>query len=226
MVRLASTRSRLALLFSALLLLSLTAGAYAATKLIGIENEERARDQWQRPDAVLRALDLKDGSVVVDLGSGSGYFALKLASAVGADGKVIAVDIRRMSLLKLWVRAILENRHNIDLVLGQPDDPRLGSEAVDAVLIAYAYHELTNPGVILERLGRSLRRGGRLVVLDLSPRAPGADSRKVEEQHHELSVSFAESDLRQRGFELASVQNRFTDSPDKQTWWLIVARRK
>ena len=44
---------------------------------------EAERDQWQRPSDVIKALDLRPGNVVVDLGCGSGYFTLKLSAAVG-----------------------------------------------------------------------------------------------------------------------------------------------
>jgi predicted methyltransferase len=40
---------------------------------------ERDRDTWQRREEVLRPLDLRPGQTVVDLGSGAGYFALKMA---------------------------------------------------------------------------------------------------------------------------------------------------
>jgi len=56
-------------------------GVRTLQRLTAVEAE---RDQWQEPAAILRHLDLKEGSVVVDLGSGAGYFALKLSDAVGA----------------------------------------------------------------------------------------------------------------------------------------------
>ena len=42
---------------------------------------ESERDQWQRPVEVLRALDVREGYTVVDLGSGAGYFSLKISPA-------------------------------------------------------------------------------------------------------------------------------------------------
>ena len=67
---------------------------------------EAERDQWQRPSDVIRALDLKPGNVVVDLGCGSGYFTLKLSLSVGESGRVIAEDIRRLPLSFLWFRTV------------------------------------------------------------------------------------------------------------------------
>jgi len=56
---------------------------------------ERERDTWQRPDEIIEPLALAPGSTVVDLGSGAGYFALKLPPRVGPAGRVLAVDLRR-----------------------------------------------------------------------------------------------------------------------------------
>src|SRR5579864_7869660 len=80
-----------------------------------LEVVELERDQWQRPAEVLQALDLRPGNVVVDLGSGAGYFALKLSPIVGNGGQVLAVDIRRLPLAFLWVRALTHSPHNFAL---------------------------------------------------------------------------------------------------------------
>ena len=65
--------------------------AYSALNTISRLNVvEAERDRWQRPSDVVRALDLRPGNVVVDLGCGSGYFALKLSASVGDTGRVVA----------------------------------------------------------------------------------------------------------------------------------------
>jgi hypothetical protein len=51
---------------------------------------EAERDRWQRPAEIVRALALSDGATVLDLGSGAGYFVLKLSPRVGARGVVLA----------------------------------------------------------------------------------------------------------------------------------------
>jgi ubiquinone/menaquinone biosynthesis C-methylase UbiE len=129
---------------------------------------ESERDRWQRPSDVIEALKLKQGNAVADVGSGAGYFALKLSRAVGSSGKVLAVDIRKLPLVFLWIRAFLRSQHNIRIRVGDPDDPRLPAGIVDAVLIANTYHEFANPELMLDHISRSLRLGGRLVVLDRS----------------------------------------------------------
>src|SRR5689334_22585344 len=121
------------------LLSTILQGIQTLTRLDMIERE---RDQWQRPSDVLQAMDLKIGNTAVDLGCGSGYFAMKLFPIVGTRGRVFAVDIRRTSLFFLWTRAFLRAERNINVIHAQPDDPHLPRGAVDAVLIANTYHEL------------------------------------------------------------------------------------
>ena len=58
----------------------------AVATLTILTSVERERDGWQRPQEILQQLDAHPGNVVVDLGSGAGYFTLKLAPMVGPDG--------------------------------------------------------------------------------------------------------------------------------------------
>jgi len=84
-----------------------------------LEAVEQERDEWQRPDGILRAVDLHDGDVVTDLGCGSGYFSLKLSRNVGPRGRVLAVDIRDLPLFVLRVRAWRRGIANISAIKGR-----------------------------------------------------------------------------------------------------------
>ena len=197
-------------------------GVDALRALTPIEQE---RDGWQRPSDVIGALSLEPGNVVVDLGSGVGYFALKISPIVGERGAVVAVDLRRESLAFLWIRAWRAGARNIRVIVGDADDPRVPSVASDAVLVANTYHELANPRTILGALSRSMKRGARIVVVDRGPRT-GAGSREAAADHHEIAPDLAEQAVRQAGFEVMSRQDRFIDRPaDDHVWWLLVARK-
>ena len=174
---------------------------------------EADRDRWQRPADIIRALDVKDGNVVVDFGSGSGYFTLKLSDAVGPRGEVIAVDLRNLSLQFLRIRALLQGKRNIRIIVREPDDPHLPDVIADSVLILNTYHELSNPQTILRHISQALRRGGRLVIIDRS------------QAEHPLSPDMVEADLRQQGFELIGREDAFIKEPDADLWWLIVASK-
>jgi cyclopropane fatty-acyl-phospholipid synthase-like methyltransferase len=112
---------RLALfLVCAILILLAFNTLYAFTSTLNrLDTVELERDQWQRPLDIIRALNLQPGSTVVDLGSGAGYFALKLSPAVGERGQVLAVDLRRLSLVFLWTRALLGGQRNIHVIVAE-----------------------------------------------------------------------------------------------------------
>jgi predicted methyltransferase len=186
---------------------------------------ERERDTWQRPDEIVRQLDLRAGETVVDLGSGAGYFALKIAPRVAPTGRVVAIDLRRQSLAFLWIRALLGWHWNLHVIRGQVDDPKLPPGPIDAVLIANTYHELTAPEPLLKALFTSMRSGGRLVVVDRGPR-DGAESRTATVGHHDMSAALAERDITRQGFQAVIRDERFIDRPtDHDLWWLIVFRK-
>ena len=119
--------------------------AYQAIQTLTVLDQvERERDTWQRPNDIVQALDLKPGESVVDFGSGAGYFALRLAPTVGPTGRVIAIDIRRQSLAFLWLRSLLRRAWQVDVVLSDAGDPRLPPGPIDAILLVNTFHELTN----------------------------------------------------------------------------------
>ena len=200
-----------------LFIAALDVGYQLVTALDRLEVVETERDRWQRPDAIIAALGLQPGRVVVDLGSGSGYFTLKLAAAVGNQGRVLAVDIRRLPLFFVRLRALLRGRHNIDTIVGTPDDPKLSPNAIDAVLIVNTYHELSDAPAILKHISLSLRSGGRLVIVDRS--------RNDEEQHHEIAREAVETDLTRNDFLILGRQDNFIAEAGSGIWWMIVARK-
>jgi predicted methyltransferase len=182
-----------------------------------LSSVEAERDQWQKPEDVIRELDLKSGDTVVDFGSGAGYFALKLASRVGPQGKVLAVDLRTVSLAFLRARTFLRGFHNVQTIRGAVDDPLLPSTRVDAVLVANTYHELTEAPAVLNHLHGALRSGGRLVIVDRTSTESA--------QHHQIQPAAVEQELRNDGFNIVRRQDEFIHPPGDEVWWLIIASK-
>lgn len=206
------------------LLILLNVGFSAVNTLSQLDRIEAARDQWQRPLDILQAIDPRTGDTMVDLGCGSGYFTLKLSALLGNRGRVIAEDVRWLPLVFLWARTILKKEYNISLIHGQPTNPHLPANAVNAVLILNTYHELSDPHAILTQVSRALVSGGRLVVVDRQPNP--ANIGITENGEHEIAASSVDTDVRQMGFDVVGRQDHFIDSdPDRETWWLLVARK-
>ena len=144
------------------------------------------RDQWQKPDLIMDALGIAEGSVVAELGAAGGWFTLRLARRVGPNGLVYAEDIQPLMLEAISRRMQNENLANVKPVLGTPNDPRL-PPGLDAALISDAYQEMDEPSdptivvTLLRNVARSLKAQGRLGIVDWTPGAggpgPAADQR-------------------------------------------------
>jgi arsenite methyltransferase len=132
--------------------------------------EDPGREAWQQPDDVIYRLALKPDDEVADLGAGSGYFTLRLAREVGQGGRVYAVDINPEMLRYIEKRAEEEQLDNIQTVLADPDDPKLGSQSVDLIFICDVLHHISHRERYYPFLARALRLGGRLVDIDFYKR--------------------------------------------------------
>ncbi|MBI2833214.1 MAG: class I SAM-dependent methyltransferase, partial [Acidobacteria bacterium] len=124
------------------------------------------RDAWQKPDQIMDALGIADGSEVADVGAGGGWFTIRLARRVGPNGLVYAEDIQRQMIEAIDRRVQREGLHNVRTILGAPDDPRLPIGRLDAILIVDAYHEIEAPLTLLGNAARSLKPKGRLGIID------------------------------------------------------------
>jgi ubiquinone/menaquinone biosynthesis C-methylase UbiE len=206
-------------------LVGLNIGYQALSTLNQLDTIEAERDHWQHSSEVIQALNLKPDETVADLGCGSGYFSLKLAEPVGPNGKVVAEDIRRLSLAFLWMRTLRKGKHNVRVLLGDIDDPQLDPNSVNAVLISNTYHEFAAPGMIMDHVRRSLVPGGRVVIID---RAPKDSQERVNAfQEHEISSEQVQAELRKAMFEIDSQTDHFIENdPEHENWWMIVAHRQ
>lgn len=128
------------------------------------------RASWQRPGLVVAALGLRRGHVVAEIGSGPGYFTLRLARAVGPSGRVYAVDPEPAFLEVLRHRLRRAGIRNVTPVLGLGDDPLVPSKTCDLALIVNAYHHFENGPALLRRLARALTPRGRVVNIDWDAR--------------------------------------------------------
>jgi ubiquinone/menaquinone biosynthesis C-methylase UbiE len=111
------------------------------------------------------ALRIAEGSAVADLGAGSGWFTIRLASRVGPNGVVYAEDVQREMIESIRRRVERAQLRNVVPVLGSSQDPRLPGP-VDAVLIVDAYHEMDQPVVMLKNVARALKPNGRVGILE------------------------------------------------------------
>jgi arsenite methyltransferase len=132
--------------------------------------DDPARDAYQKPDEVMKALALRQGEVVADIGSGSGYFTLRFAHAVGSTGRVYAVDISPDMIRHLNRRVRDADIRNVIPVLADPDDPLLPDHSVDRFVIVDTWHHVEDQAKYLSLMKRMLKPGGQVVHIDFQKR--------------------------------------------------------
>ena len=132
--------------------------------------EGLSRNQWQQRDRVIESLEIRPGDRVADIGSGGGYFVFALAKAVGADGKVYAVDIDQAMNDLVAQQAKKDGVGNIEMILAKPDDPLLPSSGVDLIFTSNTYHHIENRVNYLSSLRKYLRSNGRIAIIEFDRR--------------------------------------------------------
>lgn len=137
--------------------------------------EVESREVFAAKDAVLRALRLTPGMTVADVGAGTGLYTIHFARAVGPEGFVYAVDISPRFVEHIAQQAERLELDNIAPVLGGEKSVRLPPRAIDVAFVCDVYHHFEYPQTTLASLKKSMKPGGRLVVIDFE-RIPGVSS--------------------------------------------------
>lgn len=157
------------------------------------------RDAWQKPDDVVKALAPADNAVVVDLGAGTGYFAVRLARAVH-NGRVIGVDVEEGMVRYLDERAAKEGLSNLKGHLTPTDRADFGEAGpVDLVLVVNTYHHIGNRVAYFAAVKEKLSPGGRLAIVDFRPESERGPPKELK-----LSDTAVVEELAAAGFVLAT----------------------
>ncbi|MGM4953346.1 class I SAM-dependent methyltransferase [Bradyrhizobium barranii] len=128
---------------------------------------EERRDALNEAGQIARALELKPGMTVGDIGAGSGYHTVRLSHLVGPAGSVVAQDVTRDYLIELARRTERLKLTNVQFALGEPHDPRLPASSLDAAILVHMYHEIAQPYAFLYNLAPALKQGARVGIVDL-----------------------------------------------------------
>lgn len=127
---------------------------------------EEARDRVNEAEKVMDLAEIRPGATIADIGAGEGYYTIRLAARVGAQGRVLAQDIFPEVRDALAQRVARERLDNVSVRLGESDDPKLPDNSFDRIMMVHMYHEIEEPYEFLWRMRPSLRPGGMVVVVD------------------------------------------------------------
>jgi cyclopropane fatty-acyl-phospholipid synthase-like methyltransferase len=175
--------------------------------------DDPARDQWQQPERVLEALALAPSMTVVDVGAGTGYFAVKLARAV-PKGTVIATDLEADMVRHMTERAKREGLANLRAQTTPADDPQLAAGTIDRILVVDVWHHLADRRAYAAKLAAALKPGGLVAVVDFkldATRGPPAQFRLAADA---IAADFAAAGL--------ATSVSAIDLPDQ---YIVIAKR-
>ena len=153
------------------------------------------RDLWQRPDLIMDAMGIADGSVVADIGAGSGWFTIRLARRVGPQGLVFAEDVQQEMINAISRRVSREGFNNVKPVLGTVNNPKLAPQSLDAALMVDSFHEVEagDRRTMLSNLARALKAQGRLGIVDFRLDGTGPGPAPEERVSPDVVVNAAEA---------------------------------
>lgn len=164
--------------------------------------ERAGREVYDQRHAVVKALQLRAGMDIADIGAGTGFYSLLFAQQVGPNGNIFAVDVTKDFIFNINRRAQEKNLKNIHGVLSNQQDTLLAPESIDLAFVCATYHHFEYPQTMLASIRRALRPAGKLVIIDFRKQADVSSAWVM--QHVRPDKKTVITEIEQAGFEFQS----------------------
>ncbi|MBX9771060.1 MAG: class I SAM-dependent methyltransferase [Candidatus Obscuribacterales bacterium] len=132
--------------------------------------ENVTREIYNQRSAIIKALELKPGMDVADIGSGTGFYTFLMAKEVAPNGDIYAVDINKAFLKHIEQKAREQGIKQMHTVVCSKKSVGLPSNSVDLAFVCDTYHYLEYPQSTLVSINKALRKNGKLVIIDIDRR--------------------------------------------------------
>jgi len=159
--------------------------------------ERKEREMEENTSQLLKNLSVQRGTVIADIGAGSGYHSILLSKMVG-DGKVYAVDVEKEMIAYIKSRIKLEGHENIIPVLSTEQKVSLAANSIDVMLLVDVYHEFSFPYEMTQSMWEALKPGGKLVLVEFRAEDPNVPIKTI----HKMSEKQAVKEFKALGFSL------------------------
>jgi ubiquinone/menaquinone biosynthesis C-methylase UbiE len=132
--------------------------------------DKEASSAKSKPAEIIASLNIREGDIIADIGSGGGYFTLAFAGKAGKTGKVYAVDVKPKYLDFIRRKAAQEGFDNVRYVLGTGGEMKLPEAGLDLVFARNVFHHLPEPGDYFRNLKKYLKPDGKVSIIDHKPK--------------------------------------------------------
>ena len=127
---------------------------------------KKASNPKNKPDEILKALVLRPGQNIADIGCGGGYFSLRFSDAIGKEGKIYVIDTNHVFLEIVRDNAREKGLNNVETILATEDKLHFPKKSLDLVFMRNVYHHLSNRSEYFRNLKGALKPEGKIVIMD------------------------------------------------------------
>jgi predicted methyltransferase len=167
--------------------------------------ESPGREVYDKRKEVIRALDIKPGMDIADIGAGTGLYTRAFSYETGPQGKVYAVDIAPNFIDGIMRQVKASGVKNVVGIVNSAKDTGLEPASVDLAFVCDTYHHFEYPRSMLRSMHEALRPGGSLVIIDFR-KIRGFSSRWVM-SHTRADRKAVINEIESEGFELIEDRN-------------------
>jgi tRNA A58 N-methylase Trm61 len=173
---------------------------------------------------IFEALELKQGSVVGEIGAGSGELTLAAARVVGTQGKVFTTELGDDRVKGLEKAVQSSGLSQITVLTGDPNKTNFSDACCDAIFMRNVYHHFSDPVAMTKSMAAALKPGGRVAVVDFMPNRNRPEAARpadrANNESHGVSAESVARELREAGLEIVKSE------PGDDRWFMVVAMKR
>jgi len=167
---------------------------------------QSAADSAADAKRLVAALHVHQGSVVGEIGAGSGELTIALAREVGPDGHLYSNELNAARRTEISHAIGSARLTNVTVVEGAPANGNLPDGCCDAIFMRNVYHHFADPAAMNASLFRAMKPGGYIAVIDFTP--PNKESAepagRATDKFHGVSAESVMREPKSAGFDEAT----------------------